>query len=850
MLWAKLQILNNRPLYICSFYRPPNNNAIPISILKDSLSDIFNNETSQLPQILLAGDFNSPSISWTDGIGQVNPNPTYGTEVNQLLLESVNEFGLDQLVTEPTRGGNILDLLFSTNSESIDNVEVIPGMSDHEAVYCELTLKNRPESDDIKHPIFLYDRGNMTQLKLDLSAFQTEFLTSDPYSNTVQENWESFKQAINTAINENIPQTMSRATKELPWITRNIKRQMKQRKRLYNKAKHLQTAEAWQDYRTAKNNVTTLIRESHKNYQNKMFSNDSGINYKKFWKYIKTVRKDSHGIAPLKVDNSLVHHSEGQAEILNKQFQSVFTKEDLSDVPECSGSAVPPLHNVTISIDGVKKLLSTLDSSKSCGPDNIPARILKYCSDEIAPILTVIFTQSLNSGNLPEDWLTANITPIFKKGDRAHPTNYRPISLTSICCKLLEHILYHCITEHLNTYQILSDKQYGFRPNHSCESQLLRVVEEIQLAMDHHLSVDLIFIDFRKAFDTVPHQRLLKKLHHYGIQGKIYNWIASWLTKRTQRVVIKGHSSTYVNVDSGVPQGTVLGPLMFLLYINDITTNISSSIRLFADDCVLYRIIQSEQDHHHLQQDLNCIIDWTKRWQMNLNISKCVILTCSRSTAPPAYHYYINNTILNRTNQHLYLGVLFHSEMSFSPHINIITSNAMKSLNFVRRNLNNCTESVKAAAYLGLVRPKLEYASAVWDPYLSKDINSIERVQRIAARWVKSNYNWENSVSSMLSELQWPTLHVRRQISRLTIFYKGLHNLITLEMPTYILPTTTTSHVTRFQHPFHFNIPTARTNFYHNSYFPKTVRDWNSLPIPMIEACTVNSFCTQLCNLY
>ena len=167
----------------------------------------------------------------------------------------------------------------------------------------------------------------------------------------------------------------------------------------------------------------------------------------------------------------------------------------------------------------------------------------------------------------------------------------------------------------------------------------------------------------------------------------------------------------------------------------------------------------------------------------------------------------------------------------------------------MQRNLNNCEESVKSAVYLGLICPKLEYASTVWDPHLLKDINAIERVQRIAARWVKSNYNWENSVSTMLSELQWPELHIRRTISRLTILYKGLHDLITLEIPTYITTTTTITHLTRFQHPFHFNIPTARINYYHNSYFPKTVRDWNSLPISAIEASTVNSFSNQLCNL-
>ena len=509
----------------------------------------------------------------------------------------------------------------------------------------------------------------MTQLRSDISTFQAEFLSPDPYSNSVQENWDKFKQAINNAITTNIPQTMSKPNKELPWITSNIKKQMKQRKKLYNKARRLQTEEAWHNYHSIKNNITNLIREAHSKYQNKMFSNNGGINYKKFWRYVKTIRKDTHGIAPLKVKGSLVYHSKDQAEILNKQFQSVFT----------------------------------LDSSKSCGPDNIPAHILKHCCDKIAPILTVIFTRSLNFGNLSEDWLTANVTPTFKKGDRANPSNYRPISLTSICSKLLEHILYHSIMDHLTAYQILCDKQYGFRPNHSCETQLLNIVEEIQLSLDHHHAVDLVFINFRKAFDTVPHQCLMKKLHHYGIQGNIYNWIFSWLTKRTQRVVIKGHSSTSIHVDSGVPQGTVLGPLMFLLYINDTTTNITSSVRLFADDCVLYHVIHSEQDHHLLQQDLNYIIQWTKRWQMSLNTNKCAILTCSRSTSPLEFQYYIDNEALTRTNQHLYLGVLFHSSMSFSPHISNITSNAIKSLNFVRRNLNNCDESVKSAAYLGLI---------------------------------------------------------------------------------------------------------------------------------------------------
>ena len=190
--------------------------------------------------------------------------------------------------------------------------------------------------------------------------------------------------------------------------------------------------------------------------------------------------------------------------------------------------------------------------------------------------------------------MTANITPIFKKGDRGDPSNYRPISLTSVCCKILEHIIHRYIIKHLNANRILDTNQFGFRVGHSCEQHLISMIEEIQSAMDCRHQVDVIFLDFQKAFDTVLHQRLLKKLNHYGIRGNIYDWLDVWLTQRKQRVIVSGYRSNFVSVKSGVPQGTVLGPLMFLIYINEIRSGVSSNLRLFADDCILYRVIECE----------------------------------------------------------------------------------------------------------------------------------------------------------------------------------------------------------------------------------------------------------------
>ena len=281
-------------------------------------------------------------------------------------------------------------------------------------------------------------------------------------------------------------------------------------------------------------------------------------------------------------------------------------------------------------------------------------------------------------------------------------------------------------------------------------------------------------------------------------------------------MVINGHTSSFVEVQSGVPQGTVLGPLIFLLYINDINSSVSSKLRLFADDCILYCTINSYNDNLYLQSDLDFIIKWTQIWQMGLNINKCAILTCSKLLLPSTSVYTINDQPITRVTQHPYLGVMFDSTMSFSPHINNITCKAMRTLNFVKRNLHKCDSNTKSLAYTSLVRPTLEYASSVWDPYLNKSILAIEMVQRRAARWVKSDYHWNSSVTAMLCDLQWSTLSHRREVSRLKTFYNAIYNNSALKIPDYFM---TTNYPTRLQHPLHFITPTVRTNYYKYSFF-------------------------------
>ncbi|MCG8033368.1 MAG: reverse transcriptase family protein, partial [Candidatus Thiodiazotropha taylori] len=279
---------------------------------------------------------------------------------------------------------------------------------------------------------------------------------------------------------------------------------------------------------------------------------------------------------------------------MGDQFCSVFTEEDTSDLPDLGPSHTPSVPPIKVNIKGVLKLLKDIKPHKASGPDNIPARLLKEAAEELAPGLTHLFQISIDSGKIPHDWKSALVTPVFKKGNRSGPSNYRPISLTSIVCKTLEHVIHSSVISHLEKHNLLTDHQHGFRKRRSCETQLLLTINDLAKGLNDKQQIDAILLDFSKAFDKVPHQRLLLKLNHYGIRNNILAWIKDFLSARTQEVVIDGSKSTPAPVTSGVPQGTVLGPLLFLAYINDMPECVKSSIKLFADDSLLYRKVQQE----------------------------------------------------------------------------------------------------------------------------------------------------------------------------------------------------------------------------------------------------------------
>lgn len=353
------------------------------------------------------------------------------------------------------------------------------------------------------------------------------------------------------------------------------------------------------------------------------------------------------------------------------------------------------MEEIEIQVPGIEKLLQNLNPRKASGPDNISARILKDCATEIAPILTLIFQSSLSHGEVPNDWRHANVTAIYKKGARQDPANYRPVSLTCLCCKLLAHVIVSSTIKHLDEHSVLHDCQRVFRAKRSCETQLLTLTHELASSLNKRIRTDMIILDFSKAFDRVPYQRLLKKAHHYGVRGTTLQWISALLHNRTQQVLVQGQTSDTAPVISGVPQGSVLGPLLFLLFINDLPEGLQSKTRLLADDCILYRQIKSTEDQAVLQKDLDKLAAWEQKWGMDFHPKKCSVLHVTRARSLPQTTYILKGVELAVEKTSRYLDVDIQADLSWKAHVERINQKANNMLGFLRRNLHNTKTKIR-----------------------------------------------------------------------------------------------------------------------------------------------------------
>jgi hypothetical protein len=542
-----------------------------------------------------------------------------------------------------------------------------------------------------------------------------------------------------------------------------------------------------------------------------------------------------------------------KAETLNKQYTSVFTREDTNSLPNLKAKPIQVHLNINITKDSILKKLKNLRTDKSPGPDMIHPRILKEMAELLCAPLHILYCKSLASGEVPSQWKLATVTPIFKKGKKSNPANYRPVSLTSIPCKIMERLVAEAITSHLKTNCLQCLEQHGFCGCKSTVTNLLEAMDVWTEALSHNLPVDVLFLDYAKAFDTVPHERLLKQLETFGISGNYLKWIRNFLTGRQQRVNVNGHLSSWTEVISGVPQGSVMGPLLFTLFVSDIPELINSCISMFADDTKIYRALtlDSDDEHHNLQQDLDQIQTWATTMCMQFHPEKCKVMHLGSNNQRNKYHMVKQDGTshtLTPTEEEKDLGVLIDQKLSFSSHAQTQANKANRILGTIRHTFKALDKEAFLLLYKSLVRPHLEYASPIWHPHLKRDKDTIERIQRRATSLVNNISHL--SYPERLAALQLPTLEFRRQRSDIIQTFKILNGLdhvqyerkckICNNQMLCLAPQGRTRGHNLKLHVQHH--PGARASYYSS----RVTKNWNKLRQTTVEANTLETFKQRL----
>lgn len=839
LILVEVKHTGGKSIYIMAAYRPEKNLAC-FTDIKDSFN---RNNITKDDSIIIGGDFNIPEYDWKRG--------TY--KGKSALLEDMQammeEFSLEQKVLQPTRttsgSSTILDLVYTNNNKG--KIEIMKGVSDHDLVKLDYPTNAHIKlaKKDTK-VIKMYNKVDTMSMLNDALCHYEDFETGAA-NKDLNENWNTFKKDLKDLVARHVPTKTIKVGEEIkPWVSNAMKKLIKRKR----KTKRNQSKYFLHKRQSKQDNLDELIKDQLRQEKERYMRSFSLKKQRNIWKYVNKYRKDKSDWEDLfdKDSNKMCSTDEEKGNLLNTTFQKAFTKSGDTNTPTFEPRTNKEMPTIVFTEDGIEKMILALDSSKSPGPDGVTARDLRLIAPVAAKYLCTIFSQSLMEGDIPDDWKNANISPIFKNGPKSDPRNYRPISLTSIPCKLMEHIMISNIMKFLTENNLLNNEQYGFRSGASTELMLVAVIDKIMKQVQNGGQVDAIVIDLVRAFDKVSHPYLLHKLRGYGLGDKTVKWYSAFLTNRKQRVVINGTSSFEAEVSSGVPQGSVSGPVLFILYINDLLDGIKVNKAYFADDGTIFHKIVSKEDQEKLNKELEEVRNWCEKWKMEVNWDKTHLIrfTKRREGNALSHEYSINGKILKESKAIKLLGVTVRDDLKWNDHVENVCKKASRQLYLLTHLIKETPQPVKMLIYKALVRPHLEYASSVWSPSEDNLIKALEGVQRRAIRAIVNNYDRTISVTTKREELNLEELHTRRHHRRIINFYKIVNNRTIINPWEHVRPMV---YKGRHDHDRKFSRELCCNRFYAESFFPSTIKSWNDLKPELATCKKLEKFIKMVCNL-
>ena len=823
-------------LYIVSIYRPPSYDEVQNLQLREFLLEFCLDK-----EVIVLGDFNLPSLKWSSS----NPIGGYVSPVDASFFDIFSLLGLHQLVDEPTfaLSSNVIDLILVSERESVFQVFLLPPLPGchHSPVICDYTWCNDQMIDtEVMTYRRLWHKGRYAEMSesLDLIDWEAVFLGCN-----INSCCDRFYDILASLIDQFVP-LQSDSEMRSHGNFRPPRSLIRERASLWSRFKllrrdlgrnHATSLEIFNQFQSVNYRLRNFSRLKQLNHERSLVAELNNAP-KLFHGYIRRKKEGKAPVGPLKIlSGELVTCPYAIGEVLADKFGEVQSSDDVSLVLNHQAFE-GVLHCPIISYEQVRLLLCGLDSSSSAGPDDVHPRLLKSCADSLAYPLQYIFSLVVSRGVFPDKWKEAIVVPLFKRGSRCSASNYRPISLTSVCSKTLERILSDHVIQYLDENNILSEHQYGFRSGMSTEDQLLYTYGNVCKCVDSGGVVDMVYLDFSKAFDRVSHQLLLQKLSALGFDNSFLSLLESFLVGRTFSVSVGGCLSNRRSVGMGVPQGSVLGPLLFLVYVNFVMDGVVSRWVAFADDFKVWIGSDGRDgalDWEVLQADLDRIHRVSGSWQLKLNTGKCVSMHFGRGAGNT---YSIGNNQLESVDSYRDLGIMMDSSLKFHVHTRGVVGRAGAMMSELLRATICRDKDFMVTLFTSHIRPILEYCSPVFNVGWLGDIRLLESVQR---RWTREVVGMSGlEYGERLRCLGLYSIYgrfLRQDIIKVYKILNGNNDSLKAMFER--------SGVDRTRgHRFKLVLPRCRSELFRRSFFVRSVGHWNKLPNALVESDSLFSF--------